>query len=395
MIKLLYVHYGDNWLRGSEVCLLNLLKSLDTQRFMPVLWTNNPQLHQQAQQLGITSEFSTFQVLFGWPGQRASLSQYLRQISKAIALIREHDIQLIHVNSGAPCQWMWWAAKRCSVPMLTQLHSDYTLRDRLRLCLHLSPHLVTVSHAISTKLHGEGYPQQQLSVVHNGIDIDELQAQPVHCVRTALGLPPDCKVIASVGSLIYRKGMDRLIRMVANLKPSDVHLVIIGDGPEKQALEQLAAELDVRSQIHLVGEQANVCGWLRGGVDLFISGARDEAFGLVLAEAAIAGVPVIAPRVGGIPEVLQHDSSALLYDPQQPQLLAQFTEQLLTDRCTAQTLSQCAYLRAISQFSLQANTSKLSSLYEELLTSTQHCRRPAWFDSLRPLRALSASHFSR
>lgn len=392
MIKLLYVHYGDNWLRGSEICLLNLLKSLDKQRFTPVLWTNNPQLHQQVQQLGMTSELSEFGVLLGWKGQRATLPQFCAQIDQAKALIDKHNIQLIHVNSGAPCQWMWWAAKRCRVPMLTQLHSDYTLRDRLRLCLHLSPHLVTVSEAISDRLRREGYPSQHHSVVHNGIDTDALLAQPRQCVRTRLGLAPDSKIIASVGSLIRRKGMDRLIEMLADLQRDYVHLVIIGDGPEKRALQQKAAELNISHQVHLVGEQKEVCGWLRGGVDLFVSGARDEAFGLVLAEAALAGVPVIAPAVGGIPEVLQHQHSALLYNSHHPQQLMQCTERLLDDRALADRLRHQAHQRAITRFSLHANTGKLTRLYEELHEKTNNGHNPAWYDCLRPLKNLSICH---
>ncbi|EKO3400400.1 glycosyltransferase [Vibrio fluvialis] len=395
MIKLLYVHYGDNWLRGSEICLLNLLKSLDTRRFKAILWTNNRMLHQKAQELGITSELDAFGILMGWREQRITLTQFFSQIARAKTLIRQYRIQLVHVNSGAACQWMWIAARICRVPMLTQLHSDYTLRDRFRLCLHLSPHVITVSKAISIRLSQEGYPLQNLSVVHNGIDIETLTEHPIQCVRQSLGINKSSTVIASVGSLIHRKGMDRLIQAVASLNRPDLHLLIIGEGPEKPALKQLAAELKIAEQIHFVGEQSEVFGWLRGGVDLFVSGARDEAFGLVLAEAAAAGLPVIAPNVGGIPEVLQHQESALLYDPESPEQLPQYIADLLSDAKLATKLRQAALERVNARFSLQANTAALTSLYSQLLARFPHRQAPSMFSCLKPLKALSFSHLHR
>lgn len=395
MKKILYVHYGDAWMRGSEVCLLNLMNSLDKRHYCPILWTNNPKLHHAAEESGIVSQLSEFGVLLGWRGQRASLSQYLGQIEQAETLIKQHQIDLVHVNSGAPCQWMWRAARDCKVPMLTQLHSGYTLRDRLRLCLHLSPYLVTVSHAISQPLLREGFPAERLKVVHNGIDLEALEAQPTRMVRSTLGLPMNSTVMASVGSLIHRKGMDRIIRALATLRTEhpDLHLLIIGDGPALPTLRKLATQLDVEEKIHFVGEQHHVCGWLRGGVDLFVSGAREEAFGLVLAEAAAAGVPVIAPRVGGIPEVLQHGKSALLYDSEQPEQMAEHIECLLTSPSLAKTLAANAHTRVYEQFSLQTNTSNLTNLYQQLLSQyARTCSPPRLMSSLKPLKALSCSH---
>lgn len=395
MQKILYVHYGNSWMRGSEICLLNLMRSLDSRQYCPILWTNNPKLHKAAQQHSIHSHLSEFGVLFGWKDQRASLVQFSRQISQAKKLIQENNISIVHVNSAAPCQWMWYAARQCGVPLLTQLHSRYNLRDRLRLCLHLSPHIVAVSKAVSEQMLSEGYPQNQLSVIYNGLDIPTLESQPTRMVRSTLGLPIDSTVIASVGSLIQRKGMDRIINALATLSPtrSELHLLLIGDGPELPKLRKLVHQLKVTDKVHFVGEQHHVCGWLRGGVDLFVSGAREEAFGLVLAEAAIAGVPVVAPSVGGIPEVLQHNESALLYASNQQEQMVNHIQTLLNNRSFADTLSRNARKRVCNLFSLKANTDNLSHLYTELVNQ-YICAPPLpkLVSSIRPLRTLSCSH---
>ncbi len=395
MRNVLYVHYGDSWMRGSEICLLNLMQSLKDSEYCPILWTNNSELHYAAQQLSICSHLSEFGVLLGWQGQRASLAQYVYQVKRAKELIKQHDIRLIHANSGAPCQWMWRAARDCGVAMLTQLHSDYNLRDRLRLCLHLSPHIVAVSQAVSNKMLGEGYPKERLSVIHNGIDIPALEAHAPQLVRSRLGLPIESQIIASVGSLIPRKGMDRIIQVVASLADShpDIHLVIIGDGPEHTALLQLAQRLDVTDKVHFIGEQHNVCGWLRGGVDLFVSGAREEAFGLVIAEAAVSGVPIVAPSVGGIPEVVEHQQSALLYDSDKPQQMAEHIVTLLDDPALANKLACNAKQRAHTYFSLQTNTSRVIELYNQLIEAHgKQTELPQLRSGLRPLRSLSHAH---
>lgn len=394
MKKILYVHYGDNCMRGSEVCLLNLMSNLNRQQFTPVLWTNNPLLHERASAQGITSTLGQFGILFGWKGQRASLTHFITQIRQGISIIRENKISLVHANSGAPCQWMWLAARICRVPMLTQLHSGYTLRDRLRLFLHLSPQLVSVSQAVSNNLLDEGFPRQRLQVVYNGIDIQALQKQAAIDVRHKLGLPSDSKVIASVGALIRTKGMDRIINAIARLSGThpDLHLVLIGSGPEKAALQAHAQQLGVAERVHLVGQQSEVCGWLQG-VDLFVSGARDEAFGLVLAEAAVAGLPVVAPAVGGIPEVLQHQDSALLYDSRYPEQMSQHITSLLRDKSLAKQLEIRAKQRVLHHFSLQANSNRMLLLYTELLRSQAwRVPRPELISSLKPLKALTPFH---
>ncbi len=124
-------------------------------------------------------------------------------------------------------------------------------------------------------------------------------------------------IIATVGSLIKRKGIDLLIRSLAALMASgeEVQLLIIGSGPEREALMALAVELGVAERVHFLGERPDSAAILRGGVDLLVSGAREEVFGLTLAEAGMLGLPVSAYRVGGIPEVVEEGVTGLLATP--------------------------------------------------------------------------------
>ncbi|WP_375754016.1 glycosyltransferase [Vibrio sp. HN007] len=380
--NILFVHYGDNWIRGSETCLLNLVKSLDQDKFRPIVWTNNMSLQDRLQGIAPCT-LSSFSFLANELTPDAGFCDWLKQISNAVKLIRQHNIDLIHVNSGAPCQWMVIASYLTKVPMVTQLHSDYSWKDRVTLGLHIAPMLITVSRAISKNLRREGVTSEKLRVISNGC------AQPrnnhaVLDVKRKLGLTSSDVLLVSVGSLIHRKGMDTLIKAVHSLKEEtrQYHLLIVGEGEERANLEALCQKLGIENRIHFVGEQSNVYQWLRGGTDIFVSGARSEAFGLVFVEAAFASVPVIAPERDGIPEVLSNNHSALLYneDTELPHLIKRLAD---TPRLQ-QRLSITAKQNAENEFSIQANTQAFERLYMEILNTPEKAR-PRMASLLHPL----------
>jgi glycosyltransferase involved in cell wall biosynthesis len=191
--------------------------------------------------------------------------------------------------------------------------------------------------------------------------------------------------------------MDRVICAVAALRSShpDLHLLVIGEGPSRAALILLSQQLGIAEQVHFIGQQRMVQSWLRGGIELFVSGAREEAFGLVLAEAALAGIPVIAPKVGGIPEVLLHQDSALLYNSNQPEQMAYQITRLLNDKTEANALAESALQRVRQHFSLTENTRQLTRLYNQLLDNyPQWPPQPGLLSCLKPLKAISLSHLT-
>lgn len=312
--KILFVHYGDNWIRGSERCLLDLISHLDTTQFEPIVWTNNAELALQLKQQKIECYQDDFPLLLGWHKPQLDVISWINLVAKGRQIIRRKEIALIHVNSAAPCQWMTLVARICSCPLVTHLHSEYLSRDRATLGLHLSPNIITASDAITRNLRQDGYPNDQLTIVHNGIDVEQLSKQPEVNVIQRLHLDKDAVVYATVGSLIHRKGVDRILIALRYLllEYPNSHLVVIGDGEKKGELIELTRSLHLEHYVHFVGEQTNVIGWLKG-CDAFVSAAREEAFGLVIAEAAIANLPIIAPYEGGIPEIVQHGETALLY----------------------------------------------------------------------------------
>lgn len=374
---ILFTHFGDDWIRGSERCLLDLLSHLNRRRFTPYLWCNSPVMAQAAEALQVHVTQQAFPVLLGWQAPRFDWRGYRHLLRSGRALIEQHAIELLHANSAAPCQWLVPLARQHKLPLLAHLHARYVLRDRCTLRLPAVDLAVGVSQPVLAGLRADGMSELRLQVVPNGIDVSRLEAQPVQDMRALLHLSSTTPLLATLGSLIERKGVDILLEALAQLQADGLaaHLLVIGEGPERAALEGLARRLGLHGCVHFLGESTVPLGILRGGVDVLVSGAREEVFGLALAEGSCAGLPVVAPRVGGIAEVVEHGRSGLLVPANDSGALAQAIAQLLRDPALAKQMGKAGRLRVLQRFTASTNAQALQACYERLLRAAPRTDR--------------------
>jgi glycosyltransferase involved in cell wall biosynthesis len=146
------------------------------------------------------------------------------------------------------------------------------------------------------------------------------EALPRREARSLLGLPPEAFVIGWAARMIPVKGGDVFLAALARLGVSSAHAALIGDGPSRAALELQARSLPMRDRVHFLGGRDHA-GRLLSAFDLFVSSSRSEGMPIAIFEAVAAGVPIVASRVGGIPEMLG-DREALLVPPEDPVALA-------------------------------------------------------------------------
>ncbi len=384
----LFTHYGENWIRGSERCLLDLLAHLNRSLYEPIVWCNSEIMAKEIRTLGITVYQSEFPILLGWLKPRFNIFGYLGLLKKAQKIINKHNIGMLHSNSAAPTQWLVPIARFNKIPLLTHLHSPYPLRDRVTLGVHQASKVVAVSDLILNLLHSDGLPKHKTQVISNGIDTIRLAKQPLIDLRAELNIPREQALFVSTGSLIHRKGMDRLIDSISRLKIRGLiaNLVIIGEGEERKNLESQIERLALQDQIHLIGERDNIVGILRSNVDLFLSGARQEAFGLALAEAGVAGIPVVAPVVGGIPHVIKHDDTGMLYRNDCPEKIDDIILDLMHDPLRRQTLGKNGRHRVLEIFSISAYIKQFEKCYSEMINDPD--MYPGWFDQWYGLPAI-------
>lgn len=192
---------------------------------------------------------------------------------------------------------------------------------------------------------------------------------------TPAPLPPRSAgelVVGSVGRLDAMKAHDVLLRSIAQV--SGVRGVILGEGAERTALERLAAELGIADRVSLPGWVENPREYLPQ-FDVVVLPSRSEGFPLAMVEAMLAARPVIATRVGSMPEAVIPGETGILIEKNDVTGLAQALEQLRDRRSCCEQLGQQARQLAVDRFTVEAMTTRYEQLWSKLITLPQ---RPRW-----------------
>jgi glycosyltransferase involved in cell wall biosynthesis len=210
-----------------------------------------------------------------------------------------------------------------------------------------------------------GVPAGRVRVVNNGVDVAAFGAADPY--------PHPRPYILGMGSFVPHKGFDLLLRAYALLPADRPDLLIAGDGPEREPLADLARDLGIAHQVHLLGM---VTGdrkvSLYRSATCFVCPSRREPFANVLLESLASGVPAVATDVGGNREIVRHEENGLLCDPDSPAAIAAAVGRLLDDAALAAGLRAGA-ARLIARFDWDAVADRYIDLYREVIAA----RRPA------------------
>jgi len=215
---------------------------------------------------------------------------------------------------------------------------------------------VAVGEASARAIEREfGLLPGSVRAVHNGI---------VPAVPAARAMPGGGRVIGTLGRLVPQKGHDVLVEALTELP--DARAVIVGEGPSRAELEQLARRLGVDDRLELPGWSDDAPGYLPT-FDVFVLPSRDEGLPLAMLEAMLAGVPVVASDVGSIREAIEHDRSGMLVPAGDPHALAVAVRLLLDDAELRARLAEAARTTVSSSFTAQVMASRYEQIYDEVL----------------------------
>ena len=367
---ILFAHWGDAGIRGSERVLLDLLAGLDRERFAPSLWCNAETMADAARAVGVSVRISRMPILLGWDAPRFDVRGYQALVREGATIIRDLGARLVHANSGAPNQWMVPVARSARVPLVAHLHAIYGQRDRSTMLLQQAPMAVGCSDAVIRPLRSDGVPDSRLRVIPNGIDLARLNQGEARGLRASLGLGTGSVLVVSAGALVRLKGFDVLLRAVkaACDGGTDAHLAIAGEGPERGALEALTAELGLERQTHFLGQRPRLGAIIRDAADIVAVASRTESFGLVAAEAGAMGRPTVATRVGGTAEVIDDGKTGLLVPPEDHLALGKAIEKLAANPELRRGLGEAARARVSERFTSERMARSFEDVYEELLS---------------------------
>lgn len=365
--SILYVHYGDNWIRGSEIVLLDLLNMAIENHYQPILWCNSEMLAEQAKKLGVEVIVDDFICLGYWTNPRWRFFQFFRQIFKATRLIKKFNVSLVHCNNGAPCQWLAIACKWVKTPLLLHLHARYHYRDRLTLLFHGADKVVGVSKSVIDMFNVDEFKHQHSEVIYNGINPQRVLSSCPIDLRVKVNASDNDFVLLFIGSLISRKSVDSVIRAIANLRNKNaIKFAIYGDGSEKNRLVTLCKNLKLDNIVYFFPETADVAKIYSSNADCFISTPVEEVFGLTLAEASIAKLPVITCDVPGVNEIFTSNDNAILIPAKNLTALEQAIEQVIMKPELTDKMVENAHHHITKNFNCQKQFYQFEYLYQQL-----------------------------
>lgn len=285
-------------------------------------------------------------------------------IARHVRAIRALRPDLLHVNLQSPWEGQYGILagllNRRPVVAVEQIvfGSPPPVQRFLRraLCSRLSAHVAVGERAAREIEEMIGLEAGSVETIHNGVP--DVSPNPV---PHPVGGP----IVGAVGRLVHQKGLDLLIRAVASL-PEEATCVLVGDGPERDALERLARELGV-------GDRLIVTGWIdrprdyMAALDVVALPSRFEGFPLVAIEAMLARRALVATRVQSIPEAVEDGVTGLLVPPEDAEALAGAITTLLSDSTRREEMGERGRARALERFSAQAMARSYEALYRRLL----------------------------
>jgi len=357
---------------GSERQLTEMAKALDRSRFTPHVGcflegTRADEMRTAGVPILVLPVHS-FRSL--------SALAHARQLGR---YVHENDIQIVHTYDWPLNCFAAPVARFYRVPVvLTSQRSHRDLRERwvrrvLRFTDRIADGIVINSESLRAELiESEGVPPAKIRLCHNGIDLDRF---PAGDRQRPPALADASIVIGVVAVLRPEKGLATLVEAFAQIAPSNprARLLIVGSGPTRQPLEELASKLGVSSQCMFQPSTAEVTPWLHA-IDIFVLPSVSEAFSNSITEAMACGCCVLASRVGGNPEQVIDGETGLLFESGHATDLAARLAVVIADPVLRQRLAENGTRRVQEKFSLAASARRMEEIYDELLTERFRAR---------------------
>lgn len=381
--RILFVNHTGH-LSGAERVLINTLQTLDQRRYEAVVTCPSyGGLIEEIDRLGVKwIPMPMIEARFSWRPDRLMLS--VSSIASAVRALRKTIVavapRLVHANSvragivatlaaaGTGTQVVWHVHDTLPQDLISTAVRTLVLFSR-QTCA------IAVSNSTGRQFRGRFPIGGRIHIIHNGIDLDKFAGdRPSRRIfRERLGLSDDDFLVCAIGQICARKGLLELVDAVRRsaARVPNLYLAIVGrvvfqhEAGYLDELLRTVRELGLEGRVHLYGEVRDVPGVLHSS-DLMVLNSRDEPFGLVVVEAMAAGTPVLATRVGGIPEIIQDTENGWLVEPGDSGELAARLVELSQNRSGLHRAAERALHITCPKFSLDRYKSELESLYEAL-----------------------------
>lgn len=298
-------------------------------------------------------------------------------------IIKQHDVNLFHIHvwNPASCRYAYKIVDKYNIPTVITEHDPFRLPKLKnyikKKLLKKVDHVIAVSESNKNLLLNL-FPQlkNRITVIHNGIDVTWFESQNLSFNEQKINeyrklnfdASGDTKIILSVAELHERKGLKYLIKAMPLIlaKENNCKLVLVGAGPERDKLINTAIQEKAEKDVVFLGYKKDIPHIMKAS-DVFVLPSEKEAFGLVLLEAMAAKLPIVATKVGGIPEIIEHKKNGLLVEPHNPEKLADSILKFFNDNNKIKEYTENGYKILKEKFDAKMMAENTEKIYDNVL----------------------------
>jgi glycosyltransferase involved in cell wall biosynthesis len=351
---------------GAENMLLNLCASQQKAgcENSLMLFYNvhapNVEFYERARRRGLSVRMVHCQGRADW--------RAVRQIEECI---QEDGIELLHTHGYKADLYGYVAARRSGKPIVATCHNwvggtaalgIYNHLDRM--ALKRFQGLAAVSDSVAQRLLDSGVAAKKIRTIPNGIDVGPFE----HALPSPALNFDGSKVIGMVARLDLQKGFEYLLRAARELCGTfpALKVVLVGEGPDRQAIENLIHRFGLQSNVVLTGQHSDMPA-IYAAMDIFILPSLNEGLPMTILEAMAASKPVIATRVGAIPSVIKDGETGLLVNPEDINGLRNALARLLADSDLCRRIGAAGHDWVSRNYTSEAMAMKYRQMYDEVL----------------------------
>jgi N-acetyl-alpha-D-glucosaminyl L-malate synthase BshA len=312
--------------------------------------------------------------LFHEPQYVLSLGNKLVQVARAFHLDIIHAHYAVpHATAARLAQEVLEATGLRAPFIVTTLHgtditlvgNDPSFSEIVAFSIEKSDGVTTVSESLRQSTRVELGVRREIAVIPNFLDCGVYRRREVPELRRRY-LAGAAKLVIHMSNFRPVKRIDAVMRVFAALtKHVDARLLLVGDGPELGTAYRLGRELGVSSRVEGLGAQEAIIPLL-SAADLFLLPSAQESFGLAALEAMACEVPVVASRVGGLPEVIDHGTTGFLHPPEDIDGMAESGARLLTDAVLHRLIATAARQVVVQRFCSERVVPMYEAYYEQV-----------------------------
>ena len=292
--------------------------------------------------------------------------------------LRQNLLEVINTHSSTDS---WLAALACSTmhpaPAIVRTrHISAPVPNNFAtrwLYSKATSHIVTTGEALRQQLiKNNRFPADMLTSVPTGIDPEHFKPGDKQAARLALqtrGIPINHPLLLIVATLRSWKGHVFLLEAIAGL--TDVHLIIVGDGPNRVNIENRLQSLQLADRVSLVGQEQDVRPWLQAADIFVLPSYANEGVPQAILQAMMSGLPVVSTKVGAIAEAVIDGTTGFLVTPSEVQALHAALKYLLNNPERAKDMGQAGRELALNNFSYQGMLDKMETLFRSIISPAE------------------------